>query len=162
VHLRGRSGIQVVGRHQQLQAQLGRDIHIWDIGLILVLFIVKEVFADFLEDDATTEGVSVRSPHQGTEIGRGMTYVKVSRTQRPVSASENLPIYHQINQRRVQAIEQIHVLAGSSMRRMVPEMQAVLRGRMNSKPSPETNVTYSEAESAMVKDTSREGSRVRG
>lgn len=29
------------------------------------------------------------------------------------------------------------------MRRIVPETQAVLRGRTNSKPSPETRVTYS-------------------
>ena len=30
------------------------------------------------------------------------------------------------------------------MRRIVPDTQAVLRGMMNSKPSPETRVTYSE------------------
>ena len=41
-------------------------------------------------------------------------------------------------------MEQIHVLAGSSMRRIVPETQAALRGIMNSKPSLETNVTNSE------------------
>lgn len=35
------------------------------------------------------------------------------------------------------------VLDGSSMRRIVPETQAVLRGTTNSKPSPETRVTYS-------------------
>lgn len=30
------------------------------------------------------------------------------------------------------------------MRRIVPETQAVLRGMMNSNPSPDTRVTYSE------------------
>lgn len=35
------------------------------------------------------------------------------------------------------------------MRRIVPETQAVLRGMTNSKPSPETSVTYSSAD-AMV------------
>ena len=30
------------------------------------------------------------------------------------------------------------------MRRIVPDTQAVLRGTMNSNPSPETSVTYSE------------------
>jgi hypothetical protein len=34
-------------------------------------------------------------------------------------------------------------LEGSSMRRIVPETQAALRGMMNSNPSPETRVTYS-------------------
>jgi hypothetical protein len=35
-------------------------------------------------------------------------------------------------------------LEGSSMRRIVPETQAALRGMMNSNPSPETRVTYSD------------------
>lgn len=46
--------------------------------------------------------------------------------QRPVNASANL-------------------LEGSSIRRIVPETQAALRGRTNSNPSPETNVTNSES-----------------
>jgi hypothetical protein len=37
------------------------------------------------------------------------------------------------------------------MRRMVPETQAVLRGRINSNPSQDTRVTYSDCEESMVK-----------
>lgn len=36
------------------------------------------------------------------------------------------------------------------MRRIVPETQAVLRGRTNSKPSPETRATYSSGEDMVV------------
>lgn len=36
------------------------------------------------------------------------------------------------------------VLDGSNMRRIVPDTQAVLLGTMNSNPSPDTRVTYSE------------------
>lgn len=42
------------------------------------------------------------------------------------------------------------VLDGSNIRRIVPETQAVLRGRTNSKPSPETTVTYSSDEGIVV------------
>lgn len=48
--------IQVVRRHQQLQAQLWWDVHVRHIELVLVLLVVQEVFADFLENDATAEG----------------------------------------------------------------------------------------------------------
>lgn len=64
-----------------------------------------------------------------------------SRTQRPVMASEKLPTA------ACQHIESGEVsggrdsLVGSNMRRIAPETQAVFRGRMNSKPSPETRVT---------------------
>ena len=45
----------------------------------------------------------------------------------------------------------VDILEGSSMRRIVPEMQAALLGRMNSKPSHDTKVTYSGAvDSAIV------------
>lgn len=37
------------------------------------------------------------------------------------------------------------------MRRIVPETQAVLRGRINSNPSQDTRVTYSDCEESMVK-----------
>lgn len=37
------------------------------------------------------------------------------------------------------------------MRRMVPETQAVLRGRINSNPSQDTRVTYSDCEESMAK-----------
>lgn len=44
--------IQVVGSHQQLKAELGRDFHIRHILCILHLFIVIEVFTDFLQNEA--------------------------------------------------------------------------------------------------------------
>jgi hypothetical protein len=43
--------IQIISRHQQLQAQLWRNIHIRHVRLILVLVVVAEVFADSLEDN---------------------------------------------------------------------------------------------------------------
>lgn len=47
------SSIQVIRRHQQLQTQLWRDLHIRHIGLVLVLVVVAEILADFLQDDST-------------------------------------------------------------------------------------------------------------
>lgn len=61
-----------------------------------------------------------------------------SRIQVPVNASENLPIPY-VSEVLIQAEED--VLLGSSMRRIVPETQAVLRGRTNSKPSLDMRVT---------------------
>lgn len=92
------------------------------------------------------------------ECGKGKvrTYLKVSRLQRPVSASENLPICRHLLAKSPKKRKQIHILAGSSMRRIVPETQAALRGIMNSKPSLETNVTNSETvTSAMLEGCSR-------
>jgi hypothetical protein len=48
--------IQVIRSHQQLQAQLWWDIHIRHVDLILVLLIIQEIFANFLENDATAKG----------------------------------------------------------------------------------------------------------
>lgn len=124
-----------------------------------MLLVVKKVFADFLEDDATAEGVGVRRLDEDTTtmkrrfVGEGRTSRSPGHSGR--SKPPRICLYATRSISGVQAIEQIHVLAGSSMRRMVPEMQAVLRGRINSKPSHETNVTYSEVESAMVKGASR-------
>lgn len=50
-----KSGIQEIGSHQELQAQLGWNIHVRHINLILVLFIVAKVFADLFDNDATAE-----------------------------------------------------------------------------------------------------------
>lgn len=48
------------------------------------------------------------------------------------------------------------------MRRMVPEMHAALRGIINSKPSQDTKVTYSEdVDSAMVEGACRVDGRVK-
>ena len=44
--------IQVIGRHEQLQAQLGRHVDVRHVFGILVLFVVVEVFAYFLEHQA--------------------------------------------------------------------------------------------------------------
>jgi hypothetical protein len=45
---------------------------------------------------------------------------------------------------RVRKVNRSVLLEGSSMRRIVPDTQAALRGMMNSNPSPDTSVTYSE------------------
>lgn len=58
-----RRTIQIIRRHQQLQTQLRRYIHVRHVGLILVLLVVAEVLADFFEDDATvTIFPSVNTP----------------------------------------------------------------------------------------------------
>lgn len=44
--------IQVVGSHQQLEAELGRNFHIGHILCVLHLFIVVEVFTNFFQDEA--------------------------------------------------------------------------------------------------------------
>ena len=44
--------IQVIRRHQQLQAQLGRHVDIGHVFGVLVLFVVVKVLADFLEHEA--------------------------------------------------------------------------------------------------------------
>lgn len=79
------SSIQVVGRHQEFQAQLRRDIHIRHIGLVLVLLVVKEVFADFLENDTTAKASTLaviedeaRSNAGSTESPSG---IRTSRSQ---------------------------------------------------------------------------------
>lgn len=48
-------GIQEISSHQELQAQLRRNIHVRHIDLVLVLFIVAKVFADLFDNDATVE-----------------------------------------------------------------------------------------------------------
>lgn len=50
-----RSSIQEISRHQELQAQLGWDIHVRHVDLVLVLFIVAKVFADLFDNDTTAK-----------------------------------------------------------------------------------------------------------
>ena len=42
------SSIQIIRRHQQLQTQLRRNIHIRNVRLVLILLIVAEILAYFL------------------------------------------------------------------------------------------------------------------
>ena len=44
--------MQIVRRHQQLQAQLRRYLHVRHVLLILVLEVVVEVLADFFQHDS--------------------------------------------------------------------------------------------------------------
>lgn len=44
--------VQIVSCHQQLQAQLGRDVHVGDILRVAVAVVVVEILGDFLEDHA--------------------------------------------------------------------------------------------------------------
>ena len=69
-----------------------------------------------------------------------------SKTQRPVMASENLPIKHQVSRRAEQLPTAFSplLLEGSSMRRIVPETHAASREIMNSNPSSDTRVTNSD------------------
>ncbi|CRG83885.1 putative tRNA-splicing endonuclease subunit sen54 [Talaromyces islandicus] len=128
-------GVQIIRRHQQLQTQLWRNIHIRNIALFFIFLVVAKIFADFFEHHATVQAYY--------------------RTQRPVTASEKLP-----------TLKMWDELLGSSIRRIVPETHAVLRGRTNSKPSLETSVTYSAAAMSgyqkMVKEEEEEhASRVK-
>ena len=52
---------EIIRRHQQLQAQLRRNIHIRDILGIGVFLVVVEVLADFFEDYATVSALVVRT-----------------------------------------------------------------------------------------------------
>jgi hypothetical protein len=44
--------IQVIRRHQQFQAQLGRHVDVRYVFGVLVLFVVVEILAYFLEHEA--------------------------------------------------------------------------------------------------------------
>ncbi|KAB8342748.1 hypothetical protein FH972_022346 [Carpinus fangiana] len=46
------SSVEIVGRHEQLEAQLRRDIHVRHVLALLELLLVVEVLADFFEHDA--------------------------------------------------------------------------------------------------------------
>ena len=127
------SSIQVIRRHQQLQTQLWRDLHIRHIGLVLVLVVVAEILADFLQDDST-EGL------EHTATGDCFGEVAFS----PLKRSQCVWLFDGVRKGAR------GVLDGSSMRRIVPETQAVLRGTTNSKPSPETRVTYSAGDVDML------------
>lgn len=44
---------EVVGSHEKLEAQLGRNLHVWHILVLAVLVPVVEVLYHLLEDHAT-------------------------------------------------------------------------------------------------------------
>lgn len=44
--------MQIIRRHQQLQAQLRRYLHVRHVLFIFMLQVVAEVLADFFEHDA--------------------------------------------------------------------------------------------------------------
>ena len=45
------SSIKVVGGHQQLKAEISRNIHVSHAGALSMLLVVIKVFDDFLKDD---------------------------------------------------------------------------------------------------------------
>ena len=47
------SSIQIISRHQQLETEISWNINIGNSSLISVLFVVVEVFYDFLKYDST-------------------------------------------------------------------------------------------------------------
>ena len=52
--------MQIIRRHQQLQAQLRRYLHIRHVARVFILEIVVQVLAYFFEDDATARSVGIR------------------------------------------------------------------------------------------------------
>ena len=46
------SAVEVVGSHEQLQAELAGDFHIRNASLLAILLVVVEIFDDLLENDA--------------------------------------------------------------------------------------------------------------
>lgn len=50
-----KSSIQEISRHQELQTQLRRNVHVRHVDLVLVLFIVAKVFADLFDNDTTAK-----------------------------------------------------------------------------------------------------------
>ncbi len=79
--------MQVIRRHQQLQTQLWRYLHIRHIFRILILQIVIKILADFLEYNPAV------SDQQLTKLGRykSSSYLIVPNEQRPELASAKLP-----------------------------------------------------------------------
>lgn len=51
--------IEEIRRHQQLQAQLRRDVHVRYILSIPILVVIVEVLCYLLKDDATFKGPNV-------------------------------------------------------------------------------------------------------
>jgi len=45
------SSVKVVGSHQQLKAEISRNIHVSHTGALSMLLVVIKVFDDFLKDD---------------------------------------------------------------------------------------------------------------
>jgi len=45
------SSIKIIGGHQQLEAEISRNIHVSHAGAVSMLLVVIEVFDDFLKDD---------------------------------------------------------------------------------------------------------------
>lgn len=64
-----RLSIQIIRRHQQLQTQFRRNIHIRDVGLLFHFLVVAEVFADFFEDDAAISIKKKMSDLQNVVVG---------------------------------------------------------------------------------------------
>lgn len=59
--------VQVIRRHHQLQTELKWNLHVWHVLHVLMLFIVIEILADFLQDDATIRSF-ISSDHREHEI----------------------------------------------------------------------------------------------
>ena len=61
--------MQIIRRHQQLQAQLRRYLHIRHIARVFILQVVVEVLAYFFQDDTTTQ----------FQLGTSLLYINMRR-----------------------------------------------------------------------------------
>ena len=163
--------MQIIRRHQQLQAQLRRYLHVRHVLLIFMLEVVVEVLADFFQHDAAVvlQMSKKRTMSAGADVVRRKGSVRVGRTRgthlivpnvhRPEIDSANEPIVslsdfvfslqHSLQSfsffRRAsfcgRRVRARHVLCGSNIFFIVPATLAASRLTMNSKPSLEMRVT---------------------
>ena len=63
--------MQIIRRHQKLQTQFRRYLHIGHVFRVFMLEVVVEILADFFEDDATTEFPISMQYHKASMAGVG-------------------------------------------------------------------------------------------
>ena len=63
--------IQVIGCHQQLQAQLGRNLHVGNVFLVAVLVVVTKVFGHLFQDQTTIQKSSLARMSEGQRGSQG-------------------------------------------------------------------------------------------
>ena len=126
------SAVEIVGGHQQLQAELTWDVRVGDAGLLTVLLVVVQIFNDLLQDDT----VDVLE----------MTYAAERLAEVACELLVSLP-----------RLFSVDVLCMSSIRRIVPDLTAADRRMWNSKPSEDTRVTYGDPAASFVVMITRRG-----
>ena len=85
------SRVQVIGGHEQLQAQLCRKVHVRHVPGVLVLLVVVEVLAHLFQHDAAVAN-SLSTLARILQKSLGAKYLMFSKTTRLDRASEKLSV----------------------------------------------------------------------